>query len=330
MKLGIMGNIFGNKSWEDACGAAKEAGLSAIEPTAAIEYVSGGFGGDKGCFNPHELLRDKEAAHKFMKTAEKNGLEISGFSCHRNMLHPDKKVSDQYIADFEATLELASKVGVKVIISFAGCPGANENSKDPNWITCAWPPYFGDAVKWQWEKKIIPFWKQMAKKLKKAGVKVAIEMHPGDTVYNTEALLMLREAAGEEICCNFDPSHLFWQGMDPIVCIKRLGSAIIHVHAKDSKINRSVVEFRGVNDWKYFDEIAKRAWSFRAVGYGHGAEFWNEFVLTLRLIGYDGVLSIEHEDLLMSANEGLTKAINFLKGILLYESVNEVTQALKL
>ena len=317
MKLGVMGNVFMDKSWEDACKTAKEAGLAAIEPG------TGGFVGKAHC-NPKELLKDKEAVNKFVGTAKKNGLEISGFSCHGNMLHPDKKVSDQHIADFEDTLELASKVGVKIINGFAGCPGASENSKDPNWITCPWPPYFGDAVQWQWEKKVIPFWKEMAKKLKKAGVKVALEMHPGDTVYNTEALLMLREAAGEEICCNFDPSHLFWQGMDPIVCIKRLGSTIVHVHAKDSKVDQSVVEFRGVNDWKHYGEIAKRAWTFRTVGYGHGAQFWNEFVSTLRLVGYDGVISIEHEDPLMSANEGLTKAISFLKGVLLYESVGEM------
>ncbi|MBM3708905.1 MAG: sugar phosphate isomerase/epimerase [Actinobacteria bacterium] len=317
MKLGVMANVFIDKKWPDACRAAKDAGLSAIEPG------SGGFVGKAHC-NPGELLNNKEALKEWVEAVEKNGLEVSAFACHGNMLHPDKKVSDKHIADFEATIELASRIGVKVINEFAGCPGSSENSKEPNWITCPWPPYFGDAVKWQWEKKVIPFWASMAGKLKKAKVVVALEMHPGDVVYNPEALLMLREAAGEEICCNFDPSHLFWQGMDPIVCIKRLGSAIVHVHAKDSKIDESVVEFRGVNDWKHYGEIAKRAWTFRTVGYGHGADFWNEFVSALRLIGYDGAISIEHEDPLMSANEGLTKAIRFLKDVLLYESVGEM------
>ena len=317
MKLGVMANVFMDKKWEDACSAAKEAGLAAIEPG------SGGFVGKAHC-NPQELLKDEDTLAEWVDAAGKNGLEISALSCHGNMLHPDKKVAEEHIADFEATIQLASKVGVKVINGFAGCPGANEKSTDPNWITCPWPPYFGDAVNWQWEKKVIPFWKDMAGKLKKAGVVMALEMHPGDVVYNTEALLKLRDAAGEQICCNFDPSHLFWQGMDPIVCIKRLGSAIKHVHAKDSKVDRSVVEFRGVNDWKHYGDIADRAWTFRTVGYGHGAEFWNEFVSTLRLTGYDGVISIEHEDPLMSADEGLTKAISFLNGVLLYKSVGEM------
>jgi len=317
MKLGVMANAFIDKSWENACKAAKEAGLD------AIEAGSGGFAGKAHC-NPQELLKDKEAIKKWVAVAEKNGLEISALSCHGNMLHPDKKISEQHISDFEASVELASIIGIKAVNNFAGCPGASEDDKSPNWITCPWPTYFGEAVKWQWEKKLIPFYKEMAKKLKKAKVSVAFEMHPGDMVYNPEALLMLREAAGEEICCNFDPSHLFWQGIDPIVALKRLGTSIIHVHAKDSKIDPSVADFRGVLDWKNYSEIVKRAWTFRTVGYGHSYPFWNEFVSTLRLIGYDGVLSIEHEDPLMSANEGLAKAISFLKGVLLYETPGEM------
>ncbi len=317
MKLGVMANVFIDKKWKDACKAARDAGLATIEPG------SGGFVGKAHC-NPQKLLKDSALLKDWIAAVEQNGLEISAFACHGNMLHPDEKLAEEHIADFEATMQLASKIGVSVINGFAGCPGASDKATDPNWITCPWPPYFGDAVKWQWEKKVIPFWKKMAGKMKKAGVVVALEMHPGDVVYNTEALLMLRDAAGEEICCNFDPSHLFWQGMDPIVCIKRLGSAIKHVHAKDSKVDDSVVEFRGVNDWKHYGDIANRAWTFRTVGYGHGVEFWNEFVSTLRLVGYDGAISIEHEDPLMSANEGLTKAITFLNGVLLYESVGEM------
>jgi len=317
MKLGVMANVFIDKSWEDACMAAKEAGLEAIEPGC------GGFVGKAHC-NPRELIKDEEAVKKWFAAAEKNGLVISALSCHGNVLHPDKKFADEHIADLEAAIELAAKTGIGIINNFAGCPGASEDAKDPNWITCPWPPYFGDAVNWQWEKKVIPFWSETAKKLKKSKVVVAFEMHPGDVVYNTEALLKLREAVGEEICCNFDPSHLFWQGIDPIVSIKRLGTAIKHVHAKDSRVDKSVVEFRGVNDWKHYGDIANRAWTFRTVGYGHDADFWNEFVSTLRLVGYDAVISIEHEDPLMSANEGLNKAINFLKGVLLYEDVGEM------
>jgi len=168
----------------------------------------------------------------------------------------------------------------------------------------------------------------MIKKVKKAGVRLRFEMHPGDLIYNTETLLKLREEIGaEEISCNLDPSHLFWQRMDPIVCIKKLGDTIIHVHAKDVKIDKSVVEFTGTNDWKHYGDIANRAWTFRTVCYGHGAEFWNDFVSTLRLVRYDGVISIEHKDPLMSANEGLTKGVEFLNKVLLHEEVGKMLWA---
>ena len=318
MELGVMANCFSDKSWEGACKAAKDAGLSAIEPG------SGGFVGKAHC-DPAALLKNQDAVRKFEQTAEKNELKISALACHGNPLHPDKEISHEHTKDLEASIELASMIGVGVINCFAGCPGAGEDAKYPNWITCPWPTYFEEAVKWQWEKKVIPFWKKLAKKAKEVGVKFGFEMHPGDVVYNTEALLKLKEEVGaEEISCNFDPSHLFWQGMDPIVSMRCLGNAIVHVHAKDSRINSSVVDFRGVNDWKHYGELAKRAWTFRTVGYGHGAEFWNNFVSTLRLIGYDAVISIEHEDPLMSANEGLSKAIEFLGKVLIYEKPGEM------
>ena len=320
MKLGVF-NYWGgdkNKSWENACNAAKAAGLKAIETGC------GGLMGKAHC-NPAELLKDKNEVKKFAETAERNGLEISALSAYGNPLHPDKKIADEHREDLEAAIKLAQIIGVKVINVFAGCPGAGPGAKYPNWITCPWPTYFEEGVKWQWKEKALPFWKEMSKKAKKAGVKFGFEMHPGDMIYNTETFLKLREDIGaEEISCNFDPSHLFWQGMDPIVCIKKIRDAIVHVHAKDIKINRSVAELNGLNDWKNHDDIANRAWNFRIVGSGHGAEFWNDFISTFRLIGYDGVISIENEDPFMAGDEGLKKSIDFLNQFLLYKEVVDV------
>ncbi|MGM0365362.1 MAG: sugar phosphate isomerase/epimerase family protein [Actinomycetota bacterium] len=318
MKLGVMGAVYGDRSWEEACSSAKAAGLKAIEPGV------GGFVG-KAHGDPSQMLKDTAELDKFKQAAEKNGLQISALACHGNPLHPDKEVAEEHTADLVAAIEVCKKIGIEAITCFAGCPGAGEDARYPNWITCPWPPYFDKAIKWQWEKKVIPFWKEMVKTAKKAGVKFAFEMHPGDVVYNPEALAKLRQEVGsEEIACNFDPSHLFWQGIDPILAISKVGDMIVHVHAKDSKVNRSVVEYRGVNDWKHYGEIAKRAWTFRTVGYGHGQDFWNDFVSALRLSGYDGVISIEHEDPLMSADEGLAKAIDFLEKVLLYEKPGEM------
>ena len=152
-------------------------------------------------------------------------------------------------------------------------------------------------------------------------------MHPGDVVYCPETLLMLRDAIGERVCCNFDPSHLFWQGINPITAIRKIGAAIVHCHAKDAKVDPNVTQWRGVLDWKHYSEVPKRAWTFRTVGYGHGPDFWNDFVSALRLVGFDGVVSIEHEDPLMSATEGMRKAVKLLLKTLPFESAGKMTWA---
>lgn len=320
MKIGIMTNCFRDTTWEDTCKIIRELGIK------VIEVGCGGFNGKEHC-NPSVLLKDKEALDSFLKTIKKNGLEISSLSCHGNPLHPDKKIGDEHAEDVEATIELANKIGLNVVNVLAGCPGAGEGAKYPNWIGVAFPYYYNKYVKWQWEKKVIPFWKEMIKKAKKAGVKLGFEMLAGDVVYNSETLLKLREELNsEEVAWNLDPTHLFWQGMDPIVCMQNLSDMIVSVHAQDTKINRSIVEKNGVFDWKSYDRfnfkmnvVNKRAWFWRIVGYGHGYDFWQEFVSTLRMVGYEGSLTIEHLDPLIETREGILKSIDFLQRVIFHK-----------
>jgi sugar phosphate isomerase/epimerase len=317
MKLGVMANCFIKESWEVAVEKAKAAGLKAIEPAA------GGYLGNVHC-NPERLLKDEKALKLFIEAYQSKGLEISAFAVHGNPVHPDPEIAKEHTDAIINAAKLAEKIGVKVLNGFAGCPGAGEDARYPNWITCPWPPFFGNAVKWQWEKKIIPFWKEMSKRLMDAGVKLAFEMHPGDAVYNPEALLMLREAVGECVACNFDPSHLFWQGIDPLLVIRRLREIIVHVHAKDVLVDDDVVRWRGNLDWKPQHDILNRAWTFRTLGYGHDALWWKKFISTLKLAGYNGVISIEYEDPLMSADEGLRKAVSFMEDAMMYEEPGEM------
>jgi len=318
MKLGVFTVLFGQKSLEEALDYIVESGLE------AVELGTGNYPGNAHC-NPEELLKDEGKIKKLRETIEKRGLEISALSCHGNPLHPQKKIADAHRKVQRDTILLAEKLGVERVITFSGCPGDSENAKYPNWVTCPWPEDFSEMVKWQWEKVVIPYWKEEVKFARQHGVKkICLEMHPGFVVYNTETLLKLREAVGEEIGANFDPSHLFWQGIDPIVSVRELGEAIYHVHAKDTRIDPINTTKNGVLDTKpYADEI-NRSWIFRTVGYGHDYTFWKDFVSTLRLVGYDYVLSIEHEDSLMSVNEGFQKAVTFLKEILLTEKPGEM------
>ena len=215
---------------------------------------------------------------------------------------------------------LAEKLGIDTIITFSGCPGSDPDAKLPSWVTCPWPDDFLETLNYQWNDVLIPYWKEATQFAKAHGVtKIALEMHPGFCVYNPETLLKLREAVGDVIGANLDPSHLIWQGIDPVMAIRALAGAIYHVHAKDTKVDDANTSVNGVLDTKHYGDEIHRSWIFRTVGYGHGEDYWRAFVSNLRLCGYDKVLSIEHEDSLMTIDEGLKKAVEVLDRVMIKE-----------
>jgi sugar phosphate isomerase/epimerase len=292
----------------------------------AIELGTGNYPGSPH-LNVKQLLGSKPKRDELKATVKGEGLEISALSCHGNCLHPDAAFAKANTDVQSDTIKLAEQLGVNVVIDFSGCPGSDPQATRPSWVTCPWPQDFSETVEWQWSKKVIPFWTKRAKFAADHGVKIGFEMHPGFVVYNTETLLKLRNACGKNLGANFDPSHLFWQGMEPIACVRKLGKAIFHVHAKDVKVYEENARINGVLDTKHYGDELNRSWLFRTCGYGHGTEWWNDFVSTLRLVGYDGVLSIEHEDSLMSNMEGLGKAVAFLKDVLIRQKVTAMTWA---
>lgn len=317
MKLGVFAVLMRNKPFEEALDYFASKGVE------AVEIGVGGYIGNAHC-KPAELLGDKAKVESFRKSVESRGLEISALSCHGNPLHPDEKQRAQFHTDFVNAVELASQMGVKNVVTFSGCPGESDASHYPVWITCPWPNDFSTVVEWQWKEKVVPYWQEQSRLLEKRGVRVAIEPHPGFVVYNTETLLRLRGECGESVGANFDPSHLFWQQMDPVASIKELGKALFHFHAKDTGFDDRNLRLNGVLDTKSYARVAQRSWVFRTVGYGHGEETWRGIVSALQLIGYGGAISIEHEDAYMSKEEGFEKAVEFLKSILIKESAGEL------
>jgi sugar phosphate isomerase/epimerase len=312
MKIGVMAAAFAGQGLDKALDYMVEVGVE------AIEVPTGNYPGDALC-NPAEMLADKTKCDEMVGKIKSAGLEISALSCHGNPLHPDKKIAAAHHETHRKTVELAEKIGVKVVINFSGCPGGSESDTTPNWITCPWPDDFTNAVQWQWKERVIPYWKEEAKFAAGNGIKLAFEMHPGFVVYNTETMLCLRQECGDVIGANFDPSHLFWQGMDPLVSVRALRDCIWHVHAKDCRIDPLNTLKNGVLDTKHYGDEINRSWIFRTVGYGHGESFWRDFISELRMVGYDGVISIEHEDSLMSLDEGFRKAVACLKDVVLTE-----------
>ncbi len=316
MKLGVFTCLLGNLPLEESLKYFSDLGLE------TVEIGCGGYPGTSHA-NPELLLSDAAKLEEFKNLIAKYNFEISALSCHGNPVHPNKEIAAQFDNAIRDTILLAEKLGISRINTFSGCPGDCEDSKYPNWVTCPWPNDFLDILEWQWNEVLIPYWKDLVKFAREHGVdKIGLEMHPGFSVYNTETLLRLREAVGDEIGANFDPSHLVWQGMDPVAVIRALGPAIFHVHAKDTKIDKYNTAVNGVLDTKsYMDEI-NRSWIFRSVGYGGDAAYWKDVISNLRLVGYDYAISIEHEDSLMSQNEGLSKAVSLLKEVLITEDVS--------
>jgi sugar phosphate isomerase/epimerase len=282
-----------------------------------VEIGTGNYPGDPHC--KLSMLKEAKALKEFKMKLEDNGFSISALSSHGNPLHPQKEIAKAYQETSKKTILLAEKLGIPVVIDFSGCPGDCPTAKYPNWVTCPWPPEYLDVLKWQWEAVTLPYWTKHAKFAEDHGVKVAIEMHPGFVVYSPETMLKLRAACGPSIGCNYDPSHMFWQGIEPIAAIRALGDSIFHVHAKDTQIYERNLPMTGVLDTKPYTDERNRSWIFRTCGYGHAYQWWREFISTLRMFGYDYVLSIEHEDSLMSPNEGLAKAAEFLNSIVIRE-----------
>ncbi len=316
MKLGVMGALFGGMKLRDALAYCQKVGLD------AIELPAGAYPGDP--WKLGGILKDKKRLARVKKLIADHGLEVQGIAVHGNCVHPNKRIAKAH-RDAHRNGVLLAEEFETVVINFSGCPGGCAADKTPNFVTCPWPDEFAKAADYQWNKVIIPFWKRENDFAAKHGVKIAFEAHPGMVLHTPEDIVRLRKAAGRNLGANIDPSHWFWQGIDPVEATRYLGEnkCIFHVHAKDCSIDKHNAGRCGNLDIKSYGDVKNRGWVFRTVGYGHGEEFWKPFISMLRLYGYDGVMSIEHEDSLMNLSEGFEKAVAYLRPMLIEQPVGE-------
>lgn len=320
MKLGLFTVLFQNMPFEAMLDLVVSEGLQ------AIEIGSGGYPGKAHC-DPQALLADPARLEAWQRAIQSRGLELSALSCHGNPLHPQKALAEQFHRDFINTVLLAERIGLDRLILFSGCPGDSEGARHPNFVSVPWPSEFQEVLEWQWKEKVIPYWREQAAFAREHGIrKLCFEMHPGFVVYNVETLMRLRTAVGDIVGANLDPSHLYWQGAEIVAAIRALGSekALFHVHVKDTAIDPLNAAVNGILDTKPLSNTSNRSWLFRTVGYGHSELDWRRIVGALLQIGYDDVLSIEHEDALCSPKEGLRKAVSLLKQTIFTERPGEV------
>ena len=312
MKLGVFTVLFSQKNFEEMLDYVKNAGLN------AVEIGTGGYPGNAHCM-VDELLENDAKRTNYLKEITSRGLEISAFSCHGNPISPDLTFAKESHHALVKTIKLASLMNVPVVNCFSGTAGDHEGASYPNWPVAPWPNEYGEILKWQWEEKLIPYWKELGQFAKEHNVKIGLELHGGFLVHTPYTLLKLREETCDAIGANLDPSHLWWQGIDPVAAIKILGKehAIHHFHAKDTYIDQDNVNMYGLTDMQPYGNVQTRAWSFRSVGCGHSLQEWSDMMSALRTFGYDYVVSIEHEDPLMSIEEGFARAVKNLKSLII-------------
>ncbi|MBV9637386.1 MAG: sugar phosphate isomerase/epimerase [Methylobacteriaceae bacterium] len=306
MKIGMVSDSLGHLSRDAMFDAAARFGIEGVELNAA-NWTSA----------PHldlkQALANADERKNVLAAAKRRGIEIMALNANGNQLHPtDGERQSEGLYD---TIRLANALGVDTVVCMSGLPEGAKGDKAPNWVVSSWPPETQTILKYQWEDRLLPYWQKLAAFAKENGVRLAVELHGNQLVYNVATLLRLRKETGGAVGANFDPSHLMWMGADPITAIDALRGAIHHAHAKDTFINKPVCDVNSRLENGSLVDIPARAWSYITLGFGNGESFWRDFCYRLRLNGYDGWLSIEHEDVMLSREEGVRKSVALLKAV---------------
>ena len=311
MKLALCTDVLAGLAFPEMLDRVKQYGITGVEMTA---------GGWSPC--PHvkteELLASSAALAAFRGELEKRGMEIVALNCSGNPLAPGA-LGEKHTASSYRTGELAAKLGVKKIVMMSGLPGGGPDDKIPNWITStvSWPDYMPGVIDYQWNEVAIPWWQAFTRHAAEHGIEqIALEEFPSQLVYNPSTLLRLREAVGDIIGMNLDPSHLIAMGADPIAAARKLEGVIYHVHGKDARIERGLADVDGLLEYQPVTQTKTRTWNYVAVGCGQDLKWWKEFFSVLRMTGYNGYVSLEMEDLTMSVEAGLRTSIDALNATL--------------
>ena len=307
MELALCTDVLSDLSFTEMLDKVKSLGIQAVEMTA------GGWGGQKHV-NTQELLNDDSKLKAFQEELSKRGMRISALNTSCNPTWPSE-TGKQYAESMYDCATLAGKLGVKKLVAMAGLPAGSPEDTTPNWITStiSWPDFMAPAYEYQWEVTI-KFWSDFAAHCKKCGIEqIAIEEFPGTMVWSVSTLKKLRDAVGPMIGINLDPSHMMALGADPIAAARALKGCIYHVHGKDARIERGAADIDGILEPRPVEETSERTWNYVAVGCGKDLQWWKEFFSVVGMMGYNGDVSLEMEDLTMSVEAGLLTSIDALE-----------------
>lgn len=278
-----------------------------------VELGSGGYSA-----TPHLDLaaqRGEEAERRaLLSSLSQTGLELVALNVSGNPLHPDPEVAAAHAGALRETILLAEQLEVPRVVAMSGCPagaGPRGAGSRPVFAGGAWLPDMEDLWDLQWSEFIAPFWEELSAWALAAapGVSICLELHPGTSIYNAESFLRLREVTQENVAVNLDPSHFWWQGIDPLTTLEMIGEHVRFAHGKDTVLHPERIAAHGVLDFRWPSDAATMPWHFAAVGAGRPATEWAELLAALRRHGYDGPISIEHEDPNLTAEQGVEASL---------------------
>jgi len=319
MKLGFVSDSLGSLPFDAVLDHAARLGVSGVE-------VNTGGWSTAPHFDLAAMTTSAAARKDFKRAFADRGLEVISLNANGNPLHPTQPEQGECLKN---TIRVAGELGIRTVCTMSGLPAGREGDLMPNWVVSSWPPETQAILRYQWEDKLLPFWTEIVALAKECGVeRIALELHGNQCVYNVPSLLKLRQMVGPVVGANLDPSHLFWMGADPLIAAQALGEAVYHVHAKDTFLNAPVQAKTSLLENGSLVDIPARSWSYITLGFGHGEEWWRQFCYRLKMGGYDGWLSVEHEDVLLSALEGLEKSVALLKGVMPVAAADYKPQAI--
>ncbi len=325
MKLGVYNAILHDRPLPEALNVIADLGLT------GIEINSGGFLPPVHIPTFDDILVSDTARDDYLGIFEGTGVAIAGLNCNGNPLHPNRLIGDKHAEDIRRSIRLANRLGQHRVVTMSGLPGGEPGATRPNWIVNAWNSAALEVLDYQWEIAAA-FWKETNVLAADLDVKVALELHPQNIVFNTADAFKLVELTGAtHVGVELDASHLFWQQMDPVAVVRALGPLVFQAAAKDVRVNKENAALYGVLDNSFRrlspdeprtnlggDEWAnewpkKSAWDFVALGKGHDTAFWTDFLRALYEVDPDMLVNIEHEDVELGRIEGLEVAAAVLR-----------------
>jgi sugar phosphate isomerase/epimerase len=283
-----------------------------------VEIGTGGYSPVPHCDVPG-ILRGVRRRKMWLESIRGRGFEISALNVSGNPLHPRPEVGRRHDRELRDTIRLAAALGVDRVVAMSGCPGPPGRSRAdvPFFAAGGWLPEYEHIADWQWETKVRPYWEEIVEFARREHpeLKVCFELHPGTYVYNL-ATFRLVEPLGTNLAVNLDPSHFFWQGMDPLAIVRALGPRIGHVHGKDTRMLAGNVALNGVLDNRWLGKPEEMPWLFATVGDGRPAAWWRSFIEALAAAGFDGTISLEYEDPLVDGESSVRRSAELLEAAL--------------